>query len=51
VPTETKLATAEQRAEGITPDTNIAFDKSVAEEAEFLKPNIMLGNCSIRRGP
>jgi hypothetical protein len=78
VPTDTKLAPTEQGGEGITPDTNIAFEKSVAKEAEsltpeapsegfdyivshaseknypkkkFLKPNIMPGNCSIRREP
>jgi hypothetical protein len=38
VPAETKLATTEQGAEGITPDTNIAFEKSVAKEAESLLP-------------
>jgi hypothetical protein len=38
VPTETKLATTEQKAEGITPDINIAFEKSVAKEAESLAP-------------
>jgi hypothetical protein len=31
VPAETKLATTEQGAEGITLDTNIAFEKSVAK--------------------
>jgi hypothetical protein len=31
VPAETKLATTEQRAEGITLDTNKAFEKSVAK--------------------
>jgi hypothetical protein len=36
VPTETKLATTEQKAKGITPDINIAFEKSVAKEAESL---------------
>jgi hypothetical protein len=36
LPAETKLATVEQRAEGITPDSNIAFEKSVAKEAESL---------------
>jgi hypothetical protein len=38
VPTNTKLAPTEQGAEGITPDTNIAFEKSVAKEAESLTP-------------
>jgi hypothetical protein len=38
VPTETKLATTEQKAEGITPDINIAFEKSVAKGAESLAP-------------
>jgi hypothetical protein len=33
VPTETKLATTEQKAEGITPDINIAFEKSTTKEA------------------
>jgi hypothetical protein len=41
VPAETKLATTEQRAEGITPDTNIAFEKSVAKEAESLTPEVL----------
>jgi hypothetical protein len=36
VPAKTKPATTEQGAEGITPDTNIAFEKSVAKEAESL---------------
>jgi hypothetical protein len=31
VPAETKLAPTEQGGEGITPDTNIAFEKSVAK--------------------
>jgi hypothetical protein len=35
---ETKLATTERGAKGITPDTNIAFEKSVAKEAEPLTP-------------
>jgi Tat protein secretion system quality control protein TatD with DNase activity len=34
MPVDTKLAPTEQGAEGITPDTNIAFEKSVAKEAE-----------------
>ena len=38
MPAETKLATTEQRAEGITPDTNIAFEKSVAKEAKSPAP-------------
>jgi hypothetical protein len=38
VPAETKLATTEQGGEGITPDTNKAFEKSVAKEAEPLLP-------------
>jgi hypothetical protein len=41
VPAETKLATTEQRAEGITPDTNIAFEKSVAKEVESLTPEVL----------
>jgi hypothetical protein len=40
-PTETKLATTEQRVEGITPDSNIAFEKSVAKEAESLTPKVL----------
>jgi hypothetical protein len=38
VPVETKLATAEQRAEEVPPNTDIAFEKSVAKEAESLTP-------------
>jgi hypothetical protein len=38
VPAETKPATTEQGAEGITPDANIAFEKSVAKEVESLTP-------------
>jgi hypothetical protein len=38
VPAETKLATTERRAEGITPDSNIAFEKSAAKEAKSLAP-------------
>jgi hypothetical protein len=38
VPAETKPATTEQGAEGITPDANIPFEKSVAKEAESLTP-------------
>jgi hypothetical protein len=41
VPAETKLAPTEQGAEGITPDTNIAFEKSVAKEAESLTPEAL----------
>jgi hypothetical protein len=41
VPAEMKLATTEQKAEEITPDTNIAFEKSVAKEAESLAPEAL----------
>jgi hypothetical protein len=41
MPAETKLATTEQRVEGITPDTNIAFEKSVAKEAKSLTPEVL----------
>jgi hypothetical protein len=41
VPTETKLATTEQKAEEITPDINIDFEKSVAKEAESLTPEAL----------
>jgi hypothetical protein len=41
VPAETKLATTEQRVEGITPDSNIAFEKSVAKETESLTPKVL----------
>jgi hypothetical protein len=41
VPTETKLATTEQKAEGITQDINIAFEKSAAKEAESLAPEAL----------
>jgi hypothetical protein len=41
VPAETKLATTEQRAEGITPDSNIAFEKSAAKEAESISPEAL----------
>jgi hypothetical protein len=41
VPAETKLAATEQRAEGRTSDTNIAFEKSVAKEAESLTPEAL----------
>jgi hypothetical protein len=35
---ETKLATAEQRAEEVPPNTDIAFERSVAKEADSLTP-------------
>jgi hypothetical protein len=38
VPADMKLAPTEQGAEGITPDTNITFEKSVAKETESLTP-------------
>jgi hypothetical protein len=38
VPAETKPATTGQGAEGVTLDANIAFEKSVAKEAESLTP-------------
>jgi hypothetical protein len=38
VPVETKLAIAEQRAEEVPPNTDIAFERSVAKEAESLTP-------------
>jgi hypothetical protein len=38
VPVETKLATAEQRAKEVPPNTDIAFERSVAKEAESLTP-------------
>jgi hypothetical protein len=38
VPTETKLATAEQKAEEITSDINIAFEKSAAKKAKSFDP-------------
>jgi hypothetical protein len=38
VPVERKLATAEQRAEEVPPNTDIAFERSVAKEAESLTP-------------
>jgi hypothetical protein len=41
VPTETKLAATEQKAEGITPDINIGFEKSAAKEAESLAPEAL----------
>jgi hypothetical protein len=36
VPVETKLATIEQGAEEVPPNTNIAFERSVAKEAKSL---------------
>jgi hypothetical protein len=41
VPTKTKLAATEQKAEEITPDINIAFEKSAAKEAESLAPEAL----------
>jgi hypothetical protein len=41
VPTETKVATTELKAKGITPDINIAFEKSAAKEAESLAPEAL----------
>jgi hypothetical protein len=41
VPAETMPATTEQRAEGITPDDNIALEKSAAKEAESLAPEAL----------
>jgi hypothetical protein len=41
VPTKTKLAAIEQKAEEITPDINIAFEKSAAKEAESLAPEAL----------
>jgi hypothetical protein len=41
VPVETKPATTEQRAEGITPDSNIAFEKSAAKEVKSLAPEAL----------
>jgi hypothetical protein len=38
VPTEMKLAATEHKAEGITPDINIGFEKSAAKEAKSLAP-------------
>jgi hypothetical protein len=40
-PAETKLAPTEQGAEGISQDTNIAFEKNVAKEAESLTPEAL----------
>jgi hypothetical protein len=44
VPTETKLDATEQKAEGITPDINIGFEKSAAKEAESLAPEALSEN-------
>ena len=41
MPTETKLSATEQKAEGITPDINIGFEKSAAKEAESLAPEAL----------
>jgi hypothetical protein len=41
VPTETKLAATEQKAEGITPYINIGFKKSATKEAESLAPEAL----------
>jgi hypothetical protein len=41
MPAETKLAPTEQGGEGITPDTNIVFEKSVAKEADSLTPEAL----------
>jgi hypothetical protein len=41
VPTEMKLAATEQKAEGITPDNNIGFEKSAAKEVESLAPEAL----------
>jgi hypothetical protein len=41
VPVETKLATTEQRVEGITADSNIAFEKIAAKEAESIAPEAL----------
>jgi hypothetical protein len=41
VPAETKLATTEHRAEGITPDSKIVFEKSAAKEAESIAPEAL----------
>jgi hypothetical protein len=41
VPTKRKLAATEQKAKEITPDTNIAFEKSAAREAESLAPEAL----------
>jgi hypothetical protein len=44
VPAETKLATTEQRAEGITPYSNIAFEKSATKEVESIAPEALSEN-------
>jgi hypothetical protein len=44
MPTETKLSATEQKAEGITPDINIGFEKSAAKEAESLAPKALSKN-------
>jgi hypothetical protein len=41
VPAKMKLDTTEQGVERITPDTNIAFEKSVAKEVESLTPEAL----------
>jgi hypothetical protein len=41
MPAETKLATTEQWAERITPDSNIAFEKSAAMKVESLAPEAL----------
>jgi hypothetical protein len=41
VPTKTKLAATEQKAEEITPDINIAFEKCAAKEAKSLAPEAL----------
>jgi hypothetical protein len=41
VPAETKLAPTEEGAEGITPDSNISFEKSEAKEVEYLTPEAL----------
>jgi predicted P-loop ATPase len=38
VPVETKLATAEQGAEEVPPNTDIAFERNMAKEAESIAP-------------
>jgi hypothetical protein len=41
MPTKTKLAASEQKAEEITSNINIAFEKSVAKEVESLAPEAL----------
>jgi hypothetical protein len=41
VPTEMKLAATEQKAEGISLDINIGFEKSAAKEAKSLAPEAL----------